>query len=36
MNPLHLFWIIPLSAAVGFLIAALMAAGRDSDAHSND
>jgi len=29
MNPLHLLWIIPLSAAVGFLVAALCAAGRD-------
>lgn len=29
MNPLHLLWIIPLSAAVGFMAAALCAAGRD-------
>ena len=29
MNPWHLIWIIPLSAAVGFLAAALCAAGRD-------
>jgi hypothetical protein len=29
MNPLHLIWIIPLAAAVGFLAAALCAAGRD-------
>jgi hypothetical protein len=28
MNPLHLFWIIPLSAAVGFFWAAILAAGR--------
>ena len=26
MNPLHLFWIVPLAASVGFLVAALMAA----------
>lgn len=25
----HLFWIIPLSAAVGFMIAAFFAAGKD-------
>lgn len=29
MNPLHLLWIIPPAAAVGFLSAALCAAGRD-------
>jgi hypothetical protein len=29
MNPLHLLWIIPLSAAVGFFWAAILAAGRD-------
>ncbi len=29
MNPLHLIWIIPLSAAVGFFWAAILAAGRD-------
>lgn len=25
----HLFWIIPFSATIGFLIAALFAAGKD-------
>lgn len=29
MTPLHLLWIIPLSAAVGFLMVALCKAGRD-------
>lgn len=29
MNPLHLAWIIPPSAAIGFLAAAPCAAGRD-------
>jgi len=29
MNPWHLIWIIPLSAAVGFFWAAILAAGRD-------
>lgn len=29
INALHLIWIIPLSAAVGLLLAALMAANHD-------
>ena len=29
MNPLHLLWIIPLSATVGFLFAALMLAANE-------
>lgn len=30
INALHLIWIVPLSAAVGFVIAALMAAGKNT------
>ena len=29
INALHLIWIIPLSAALGFVLAALMAANHD-------
>ena len=29
MNPLHLFWIIPLAASFGALLMGLIAAGRD-------
>lgn len=31
MNPLHLFWIIPVSVAFGFLMAALCAAAEDDE-----
>lgn len=29
MNPLHLIWIIPAAASFGFLICAVLAAGRE-------
>ena len=29
MSALHLIWIVPLAAMIGFITAALMAAGRD-------
>jgi hypothetical protein len=29
MNALHLIWIIPLSASFGFMVAAVLAAGKD-------
>ena len=29
INPLHLFWIIPLSASIGFVITALLIVGED-------
>lgn len=29
MSALHLIWIIPLAAMMGFITAALLAAGRD-------
>ena len=29
MNPLHLLWIVPLSAALGMFLMALLVAGRD-------
>lgn len=29
MSALHLIWVIPLAASIGFVTAALMAAGRD-------
>lgn len=29
MSALHLIWIVPLAAMVGFITAALLAAGRD-------
>ena len=31
MNPLHLFWIVPLAASVGYLTAALMAAAAEKE-----
>ncbi len=31
MNPWHLLWIIPLSACVGFMFAAILAAGGEAD-----
>lgn len=31
MNALHLLWIIPLSAFIGMLLAALLSAGRDNN-----
>lgn len=30
INALHLIWVVPLSAAVGFAIAALMTASKDN------
>ena len=29
MNALHLIWIVPLAAMIGFFTAALLSAGRD-------
>ena len=29
MNPLHLLWIVPASASLGFMLAGLLHAGRD-------
>lgn len=31
MNPLHLLWIIPLSATFGFAVAAILMVGKDSE-----
>lgn len=31
MNPLHLLWIVPLSAFLGMFVASLLAAGDDPD-----
>lgn len=31
MNPLHLLWIVPLSAFSGVMFLALLIAGRDDD-----
>lgn len=31
MNPLHLIWIVPLSAAIGYFIAILMATAKRAD-----
>lgn len=31
MNPLHLFWIIPVSAWTGFALCALLTAGKLED-----
>lgn len=31
MNPLHLLWIIPLSASFGFSICAILTVGKESD-----
>lgn len=32
MSALHLIWIIPLAASAGYLLAALLAAGKEEDA----
>lgn len=29
MNPMHLLWIVPVAAAVGFAIAAVLSAGSE-------
>ena len=31
MNPLHLLWIVPVSASVGMAILALFVAGKEGD-----
>ena len=31
MNPLHVLWIVPLSAFLGMFVASLLAAGDDPD-----
>lgn len=31
MNPLHLFWIVPVSGAFGMVILALFVAGKKGD-----
>jgi len=31
MNPLHLIWIVPLSAVFGFMVAAVLTVGKGGD-----
>lgn len=34
MNPLHLLWIIPITFITGFIIAAILAVGKESEPHA--
>ena len=31
MHALHLLWIVPVAGSVGFMVAAVLAAGKDDD-----
>lgn len=34
MNPLHLLWIVPLSASLGYIICALLTVASNADDHA--
>lgn len=35
MNPLHLLWVIPLSASFGAVVMALIAGGKEGDTYDH-